>query len=96
MLVPEQQILVEVTKHFFECMLVSSRGDIHQCARITRQANHLRRIRALTTLGQKSLQFLGPAKYNQLPDYIKLIENRTIFNAKLKQFYKQKLNELFR
>lgn len=62
--------------------------------RRTRQSNNLQRIRALTTRGQKRIMFVGPTLYNQLPDDLKSIENRSTFNAKIKQYYKLKLNEL--
>lgn len=63
--------------------------------RASRQNNNLQRIRALTTRGQKRISFIGPTLYNLLPNNLKLTETRSIFNAKIKQYYKQKLNELF-
>lgn len=64
-------------------------------SRSTRQRNNLQRIRAHTTRGQNRLSFIGPTLYNLLPDNLKLLENRSIFNARIKQHYKQKLNETF-
>ena len=64
-------------------------------SRSTRQRNNLQRIRALTARGQKRMSFIGPTLYNLLPDILKLTETRTIFNTRIKQYYKDKLNELF-
>lgn len=64
-------------------------------SRRTRQANNLQRIRAITTRGQQRIRFIGPTLYNNLPENLQSIENRSIFNARIKQYYKNKLNELF-
>ena len=61
----------------------------------TRQHNNLQRIRANTTFGQKRFQVIGPKIFNQLPSTLQTIDCRTVFNVRIKQYYKQKLNELF-
>lgn len=59
----------------------------------TRQAYHLIRTRAKTNLGQKRITFIGPQKYNLLPNDLKPINNRNIFKIKLKLHLKRKINE---
>lgn len=64
-------------------------------SRRTRQSNNILSIRAVTTRGQKRIKFTGPTLYNSLPSNLQLVNNRSTFNAKIKEYFKQKLNELF-
>lgn len=54
----------------------------------TRQANSLQRSRAFTNLGQNRIKFIGPTKYNQLPESLKQILHRNTFKFRLKQYFK--------
>lgn len=59
--------------------------------RSTRQANHLVRIRASTSLGQKRISVKGPILFNSLPSNLRSIENKSTFKAKLKHHFKSKV-----
>ena len=66
----------------------NTRTRIHN----TRQIYYLQRCRSLTSLGQRRISFIGPTKYNNLPEQIKIIPNRNIFKTKLIQHLKQTIN----
>lgn len=58
----------------------------------TRYANNLTRSRAFSSLGQMRISFYGPSVYNIIPHQLKLINNRTLFKIRLKQFFRSKIN----
>ena len=44
-----------------------------------------------TNYGQRTISYLAPKNWNDLPDYIKLLENTNLFKHKGKEHYFQKL-----
>lgn len=66
---------------------------VSNSTRSTRQANHLMRIRAHTTLGQNRISVKGPQVFNSLPNNLQCNQNKISFKAKLKLYLKSKVTE---
>lgn len=63
-------------------------------SRSTRQVDSLAVVRAYTNQGQKQFSYIGPSKFNALPNELKGIINRSLFKLKIKLYLKRKINEL--
>lgn len=61
--------------------------------RTTRQAGNLALIRAASNQGQRRFSYVGPLKYNALPNDLKLIINSNLFKFKIKKYLKGKIND---
>ena len=59
----------------------------------TRQSYYLQRSRASTSFGQRRISFIGPTKYNNLPEEVRNLANRSTFKTKLVQHLKLNLNQ---
>lgn len=59
----------------------------------TRQTGNLALSRAFSNHGQRRISYIGPSKFNSLPNELKLITNKCQFKLKVKLYLKENINE---
>ena len=67
--------------HPVDQSLIATRKSVLKLSQPLRQTNY----------GQRTISYLAPKNWNDLPDYIKLLENTNLFKHKAKEHFFQKL-----
>lgn len=62
-------------------------------SRFTRQAGNLALTRASSNHGQRRISYVGPSKFNCLPNELKMITDKCQFKLRVKIHLKRKINE---